>query len=83
MKLKRAKPRKILDRELQEIRSIVDESHAALATPGQLVRFLCGMSSPATMRMRLYRHDGYGMLADLPFEHVKITAQSFFKKTNQ
>jgi ATP-dependent DNA helicase RecQ len=43
-----------------------------------MARFLCGMSSPASMRARLYRHDGYGMLSDLPFGEVEVVAESFF-----
>ena len=60
------------------IRGVLDEKHAALGTWRQLARFLCGMSSPATMRARLYRRDEYGMLADIPFREVEILTGSFF-----
>jgi hypothetical protein len=43
-----------------------------------MARFLCGMSSPASMRARLYRHEGSGMLSDLPFGEVEVVAESFF-----
>lgn len=78
VKLKLSKPRKITDRELEEVRGLLDEKHAALGKPRQLARFLCGMSSPASMRARLYRHDAYGLLADLPFREVEVLAESFF-----
>ena len=77
-KLKRRKPRKIADSELESIRELTDEKLATLGTPRQMARFLCGMSSPASMRARLYRHDAYGMLGDLPFREVEILAESLF-----
>lgn len=63
---------------LGRIRELVDEKHAALQTPRQMARFLCGMSSPATMRARLYRHDEYGMLSGVPFAEVMVVAESFY-----
>lgn len=77
-KLKPAKPRAVSKAELERIRGLADEQHAALGTPRQMARFLCGMSSPATMRARLYRHDAYGMLSDLPFAEVSVVAESLF-----
>lgn len=79
VKLKTSTPRKVSPLEWQQIRRLVEEGHAALATARQLARFLCGMSSPASMRARLYRHDAYGLLADLPFTEVDVVAESFFK----
>jgi ATP-dependent DNA helicase RecQ len=63
---------------LDRIRDVVHEKHAALQTPRQMARFLCGMSSPASMRARLYRHDAYGMLSGVPFAEVMLVAESFF-----
>jgi ATP-dependent DNA helicase RecQ len=77
-KLKIAKPRRVSAAELGEIRKLLDGDHAALGTPRQMARFLCGMSSPASMRARLYRHDAYGLLSGLPFGEVKILAESLF-----
>ena len=77
-RLKVSKPRKITASELLEIRALADAKHASLGTPRQMARFLCGMSSPASMRARLYRHDGYGMLSDLPFGEVEVVAESLF-----
>ena len=79
VKLKTSTPSKVSHVEWQQIRRLVEEGHAALATARQLARFLCGMSSPASMRGRLYRHDAYGLLADLPFTEVEVVAESFFK----
>jgi len=78
VKLKRKKPRKVSMAELGRIRALLDEKHASLMSERQMARFLCGMSSPASMRARLYRHDEYGMLSDLPFEEVMVVAESIF-----
>lgn len=77
-KLKQPKPRKVTIGELEQIKALFNAQHASLGTARQMARFLCGMSSPASMRARLYRLDEYGMLADLPFEEVAILAESFF-----
>jgi ATP-dependent DNA helicase RecQ len=78
VKLKRPKPRKITQSEHTQIQALLEEKHAALGTPRQLARFLCGMSSPASMRARLYRNDAYGILAGLPFTEVEIFSESLF-----
>jgi len=64
------------DAAWQRIRGLVAEHHAALATPRQLARFLCGMSSPATTRERLSRHDAFGLLASHPFADVLAIAEA-------
>ena len=46
------------------------EHPAALATPRQCARFLCGLSSPASTKAKLTRHALYGSLADRPFRDV-------------
>ncbi|MBV8608505.1 MAG: RecQ family ATP-dependent DNA helicase [Singulisphaera sp.] len=46
------------------------ERHAALASPRQMARFLCGLSSPATSRAKLTKHPDFGVLADVPFAQV-------------
>jgi ATP-dependent DNA helicase RecQ len=58
------------------VRVLTDERHAALATPRQLARFLCGMASPAAVRARLTRNSAFGMLADLPFSEVLAIAEA-------
>ncbi len=52
---------------LQELRA---EGHDALATPRQLARFLCGLSSPATTRAKLRKHRTFGLLQSTPFAEV-------------
>ncbi len=56
--------------DVAAIRALMDEGHASLRTPRQLARFLCGLSSPATLRERLTRNEAYGMLEKVPFADV-------------
>jgi ATP-dependent DNA helicase RecQ len=49
-----------------------DEHPGELGQPRQLARFLCGLSSPATTRARLSRHELYGALAAHPFATVLL-----------
>jgi ATP-dependent DNA helicase RecQ len=74
--IKRPPPRRPSDGEWQSLRDLVQENHSQLATPRQLARFLCGMTSPATTRARLTRHDAFGLLADLPFADVLAIAEA-------
>jgi ATP-dependent DNA helicase RecQ len=46
------------------------EHPEALATPRQRARFLCGLTSPATTRAKLTRHELFGTLADRRFGDV-------------
>ena len=48
------------------------EHPAALGQPRQLARFLCGLSSPATTRAKLSRHELYGALAAHRFAAVLL-----------
>ncbi|MFC6669438.1 RecQ family ATP-dependent DNA helicase [Marinobacterium aestuariivivens] len=50
------------------IDALIAEGQEALRHPRQLARFLCGLSSPATFRLR--KHAAYGCLADQPFRQV-------------
>ncbi len=74
--IRRQKPRRPDDEEISQVRSLVDEKHAALTTPRQLARFLCGMASPAATRARITRHAAFGMFADLPFAEVLVIAEA-------
>jgi ATP-dependent DNA helicase RecQ len=74
--IRRVKPRKASDEEWRRIRMVVAEGHAALGSPRQLARFLCGMSSPAATKARLSRDDAFGLLADLPFSEVLTIAEA-------
>ena len=75
-KVKRTKPRGVTMDELETIRQLTHENHAGLATPRQMARFLCGMTSPATIRARLTKHDAFGLLDRLPFAEVMTIAET-------
>ncbi len=55
---------------LPAIAALRDEHPDALGTPRQLARFLCGISSPATTRAKLTKHELFGSLADRRFGAV-------------
>jgi len=55
---------------LRTIQTLRAENHAALRGHRALARFLCGISSPATTRDRLSRHDAFGLLEEIPFAKV-------------
>jgi ATP-dependent DNA helicase RecQ len=74
--IKRPKHRRVTDGEIAAVRKLVDEKHAALNTPRQLARFLCGMASPAATRARLTRNSAFGMLAEIPFAEVLVIAEA-------
>jgi ATP-dependent DNA helicase RecQ len=74
--IRRSEPRRVSDEEIAAVRSLVDERHAALSTPRQLARFLCGMASPAATRARLTRNPAFGLLAQLPFASVLAIAEA-------
>jgi len=74
--IKRPKFRRVSDEEIAAVRTLMNEKHAALKTPRQLARFLCGMASPAATRARLTRNAAFGMLAELPFAEVLIIAEA-------
>ena len=65
-------------RELELDRAVLDElaaEHpAALGTPRQRARFLCGLSSPATTKAKLSRHALFGALAEQRFADVLASA---------
>jgi ATP-dependent DNA helicase RecQ len=62
--------------DVAAMRALLDERHPALRTPRQLARFLCGLTSPATSRARLTRHDSFGLLERVPFAEVLAQAES-------
>ncbi len=74
--IKRPKTRRISNDDIATVRNLVDEKHAALNTPRQLARFLCGMASPAATRAKLTRNPAFGMLSDLPFAEVLAVAEA-------
>jgi ATP-dependent DNA helicase RecQ len=64
-------PARPLDRGVTAVvRALYREGHAALATPRQAARLLCGINSPAAQRAKLNRDKRFGVLADSPFGEV-------------
>jgi len=74
--IKRPKYRRATNEELGLVKDLVDQKHAALATPRQLARFLCGMASPAATRARLTRHNAFALFSDIPFAEVLVIAEA-------
>ena len=53
-----------------DLAALQKENPAALGTPRQAARLLCGLTSPAASRARLGRNALFGTLADYPFADV-------------
>ncbi len=62
--------------DIAMIKAIQGERHAALRAPRQLARFLCGITSPATTRERLTRHDHFGCFQGHPFLRILEQCES-------
>lgn len=60
------------------IRELLQDRPVSLRSPRQLARFLCGISSPATTRERLTRHDAFGLLSHVPFSEVLTQAEAMY-----
>lgn len=65
----------VTQEQLAAIQEVKDERHAALRSPRQLARFLCGLNSPAAQRAKLARHDSFGLLERVPFADVLVIAE--------
>lgn len=63
---------------MAEIKRVVAERHAALATARQLTRFLCGVASPASSRAKLRGHASFGCLVHLPFAEVLQACEQIY-----
>ncbi len=61
--------------DLKVIHEVQQEGHAALASPRQLARFLCGITSPRASRARLGRHPAFASLVETPFAEVLESCQ--------
>ena len=59
-----------IDIDRAALAALVEAHPAALATPRQQARLLCGLTSPATTRAKLGRNPLFGALADRPFAEV-------------
>ena len=68
--------REIASVEVEQIYAVAGERHAALRSPRQLARFLCGISSPAATRARLGSHDAFAILEEVPFQDVLALTES-------
>jgi ATP-dependent DNA helicase RecQ len=64
-----------------QLTALVAEHPAALATPRQQARFLCGIMSPATSRSRLGRHPVFGSLVEQRFADVLAWRESAAART--
>lgn len=62
--------------QLTQIQAVIAEQHAALRSPRQLTRFLCGLRSPAMQRERLPQHDAFGLLEKVPFADVLMQLET-------
>ncbi len=60
----------------QAFDEVAAQHPAALGTPRQCARFLCGLTSPATTRAKLSRHPLFGSLADQRFGEVLRRCES-------
>jgi ATP-dependent DNA helicase RecQ len=56
--------------DLTALEQLRQEHAAAVGSPRQLARFLCGLGSPALTRARLTRHRLFGALEARPFAEV-------------
>lgn len=65
-----APPQNLTSDDQQLIATVRGEGHAALASPRQLARFLCGISSPSASKAKLTRHEAFGALGHVPFKFV-------------
>lgn len=64
------------DEDLEMVHALIAKPHAALRSPRQVARFLCGLTSPATTRARLTRNDCFGLFDKHPFGDVLTYCES-------
>jgi ATP-dependent DNA helicase RecQ len=66
--------------DAEEIRNLAFEEHPSLATPRQLTRLLCGLTSPATTRAKLTRRPEFGRFANRPFHSVLAEVEAAWEE---
>ena len=66
-------PRKPRERSLKKLDALLAEALPQLATPRRLAKFLCGLSSPATTRLK--EHEAFGLFERVPFKMVLEMAE--------
>ena len=62
--------------DVTAIHALNAERRPALRSARALARFLCGITSPAITRAKLTRHDAFGLLTGVPFQHVLEQTES-------
>ncbi|MBN2291433.1 MAG: RecQ family zinc-binding domain-containing protein, partial [Pirellulales bacterium] len=72
----RASPTK---EQMLQLDSLLSERHKALASPRQVTRFLCGLSSPATTRAKLRSHRLFGAFDSMPFHDVVTLVENIMQ----
>ncbi len=68
------RPEKPFTLPASELATLRVQHPAALATPRQVTRLLCGLSSPALSKAKLTRHALFGSLETTPFARVLAAA---------
>ena len=64
--------------DTEEIRALIFEEIPSLATPRQITRFLCGLTSPATTRAKLTKRPEFARYATTPFRTVLGQVEACF-----
>ena len=62
----------------QELMQLLLKYKVALGRPSQLVRFLLGISTPASLRARLWNHPLYGSQASAMWGDLIMEAKALF-----
>ncbi|WP_243364407.1 RecQ family ATP-dependent DNA helicase [Fundidesulfovibrio terrae] len=66
-------PRKPRDRSITKLDALLAEKLPQLSTSRRLAKFLCGLSSPATSRLK--DHEAFGLFERVPFKMVLEMAE--------
>ena len=67
--------------QVELIQELIDERLPALRSARQVARFLCGITSPATSRDRLTKHNTFALLENHPFNDVLAQTESMMPVT--
>lgn len=71
-------PRKPRERSLKKLEALLAEGLPQLSTPRRLAKFLCGLGSPATVRLK--EHEAFGLFERVPFRMVLGLAEQAMGK---
>lgn len=75
--LPQSPPQSLTVEDIEKMKSVRTEGHAALRHPRAFTRFLCGISSPALTRDKLQQHADFGIFEHFAFEEIYTQAQTF------